>query len=32
VQRLGVPEAPLPADLDPLHLVLLIAESPPPPA
>jgi precorrin-6Y C5,15-methyltransferase (decarboxylating) len=30
VQRLA-PEAPLPADLDPLHLVLLIAEEPPPP-
>lgn len=30
VQRLA-PEAALPADLDPLHLVLLIAESPPPP-
>jgi precorrin-6Y C5,15-methyltransferase (decarboxylating) len=31
VQRLA-PQAPLPADLDPLHLVLLIAEPPPPPA
>ncbi|MEB3265613.1 MAG: precorrin-6y C5,15-methyltransferase (decarboxylating) subunit CbiE [Cyanobacteriota bacterium] len=31
VQRLA-PAAPLPADLDPLHLVLLIAEPPPPPA
>ena len=30
VQRLA-PAAPLPADLDPLHLVLLIAEPPPPP-
>ncbi|MFM8605325.1 MAG: precorrin-6y C5,15-methyltransferase (decarboxylating) subunit CbiE [Cyanobium sp.] len=30
VQRLA-PRAPLPADLDPLHLVLLIAEEPPPP-
>ena len=30
VQRLA-PQAPLPADLDPLHLVLLIAEPPPPP-
>jgi precorrin-6Y C5,15-methyltransferase (decarboxylating) len=30
VQRLA-PEAPLPADLDPLHLVLLIAEPPPAP-
>ncbi|MEB3349952.1 MAG: precorrin-6y C5,15-methyltransferase (decarboxylating) subunit CbiE [Cyanobacteriota bacterium] len=30
VQRLA-PAAPLPADLDPLHLVLLIAELPPPP-
>jgi len=29
VQRLA-PQAPLPADLDPLHLVLLIAEPPPP--
>jgi precorrin-6Y C5,15-methyltransferase (decarboxylating) len=31
VQRLA-PQAPLPADLDPLHLVLLIAEPPPAPA
>ncbi len=31
VQRLA-PAAPLPADCDPLHLVLLIAEPPPPPA
>ncbi len=31
VQRLA-PDAPLPADCDPLHLVLLIAEPPPPPA
>jgi precorrin-6Y C5,15-methyltransferase (decarboxylating) len=31
VQRLA-PQAPLPADLDPLHLVLLIAELPPAPA
>ncbi|MEX1315659.1 MAG: precorrin-6y C5,15-methyltransferase (decarboxylating) subunit CbiE [Synechococcaceae cyanobacterium] len=31
VQRLA-PEAPLPTDLDPLHLVLLIAEPPAPPA
>ncbi|MCX5941396.1 MAG: precorrin-6y C5,15-methyltransferase (decarboxylating) subunit CbiE [Cyanobium sp. LacPavin_0818_WC50_MAG_67_9] len=31
VQRLP-PDAPLPGDLDPLHLVLLIAEPPPPPA
>jgi precorrin-6Y C5,15-methyltransferase (decarboxylating) len=31
VQRLA-PDAPLPADLDPLHLVLLIAEPPAPPA
>ena len=30
VQRLA-PEAPLPADLDPLHLVLLVAEPPPRP-
>ncbi|WP_225867666.1 precorrin-6y C5,15-methyltransferase (decarboxylating) subunit CbiE [Cyanobium sp. NIES-981] len=30
VQRLA-PDGPLPADLDPLHLVLLIAEPPPPP-
>jgi len=30
VQRLA-PQAPLPVDLDPLHLVLLIAEQPPPP-
>ncbi|MBE9155018.1 precorrin-6y C5,15-methyltransferase (decarboxylating) subunit CbiE [Cyanobium sp. LEGE 06113] len=30
VQRLA-PTTPLPADLDPLHLVLLIAEPPPPP-
>ena len=31
MQRLA-PQAPLPAELDPLHLVLLIAEPPPPPA
>jgi precorrin-6B C5,15-methyltransferase / cobalt-precorrin-6B C5,C15-methyltransferase len=31
VQRLA-PQTALPADLDPLHLVLLIAEPPPPPA
>ena len=31
VQRLG-PADPLPADLDPLNLVLLVAEPPPPPA
>jgi precorrin-6Y C5,15-methyltransferase (decarboxylating) len=31
VQRLA-PQAPLPAELDPLHLVLLLAEPPPPPA
>jgi len=31
VQRLA-PQAPLPTDLDPLHLVLLIAEPPPAPA
>lgn len=30
VQRLG-PADPLPADLDPLHLVVLVAEPPPPP-
>ncbi|MFM8976185.1 MAG: precorrin-6Y C5,15-methyltransferase (decarboxylating) subunit CbiT, partial [Vulcanococcus sp.] len=30
VQRLG-PTDPLPADLDPLHLVVLVAEPPPPP-